>query len=356
MPRAIAQAIDCDVHPGVPSIKTLLPYMSEFWQETFVARGIDGFVPGSYPANAPITCRADWRSGESKPGSDFGQFQRQALDGFDARYAICNPIYGGAVAVSETMGAAMCTALNDWIIEQWLARDPRLRASIVVPAQSPHLAVEEIERRAADRRFVQILLPVGLEMMLGRRYYWPLYEAAQRHNLPIGLHAGTMYRYAPTSTGWPSHYLQDYVSNTQLFESQLLSLVHEGVLGKFPDVTFVLLESGVTWLPGLIWRAVKTWRGVRGEIPWVRESPAEQIRRQIRLTAQPIDAPPDPVDLGRVIEQIGSDDMLLYATDYPHWQFDGDAPLPDGISEPLARKMAVDNPLATYPRLREAVQ
>jgi uncharacterized protein len=356
MPRAISQAIDCDVHPGVSSIKTLLPYMSEFWQETFIARGIDGFVPGSYPSNAPISCRADWRPPKAPPGSDFAQFKRQALDAFDSRYAICNPIYGGAIAVSETMGAAMCTALNDWIADQWLPRDSRLRASIVVPAQSVHLAVEEIDRLAPDRRFVQILLPVGLEMMLGRRYYWPLYEAAQRHNLPIGLHAGTMYRYAPTSTGWPTHYLQDYVSNTQAFECQLLSIVHEGVLGKFPDLTFVLLESGVTWLPGLIWRAVKTWRGVRGEIPWVKESPAEQIRRQVRLTAQPIDAPPDPANLERVLEQIGSDEMLLYATDYPHWQFNGDTPVPDGISERLAEKMAFENPLATYPRLRETMQ
>jgi uncharacterized protein len=356
MPIKVRGAIDCDVHPSVPTIKVLLPYMSEFWQESFLARGLDGFTPGSYPVNAPINCRADWRQPTAKPGTDFKLFQAQALDAFDARYAICNTLYGGAVAVSETMGAAMCSAVNDWIAREWLDRDDRLRASIVVPAQSPHLAVEEIERMAGDSRFVQILLPVGLEMMLGRRYYWPLYETAQRHNLPIGLHAGTMYRYAPTAAGWPTHYLHDYVANTHSFESQLLSLVHEGVLGKFPDVTFVLLESGITWLPGLIWRAVKTWRGVRPEIPWVRESPAEQIRRQVRLTVQPIDAPPNTADLERVIDQIGSDDMLLFATDYPHWQFDGDAPLPDGIPSRLIEKITRENPLATYARLKETVQ
>ena len=349
-------AIDCDVHPAVPGIKTLLPYMSDFWQETFIARGQDGFTPGSFPVNAPINCRPDWRQAEGKPGTDFLQFQRQALDAFDAKYAICNPLYGGAVAVSETMGAAMCTAVNDWIAKEWLDRDPRLRASIVVPAQSPHLAVEEIERRADDHRFVQILLPTGLEMMLGRRYYWPLFEAAQRHKLPIGLHAGTMYRYAPTPNGWPSHFLQDYVSNSQTFEAQLLSLVHEGVLGKFPDITFVFLESGVSWLPGLMWRAVKTWRGVRAEIPWVRESPAELIRRQIRLTAQPFDAPPEAADLENIIDQLGSDDMLLFATDYPHWQFEGDNALPAGFPSRLVEKITVENPLATYPRLKELVQ
>jgi uncharacterized protein len=356
MPLKVRGAIDCDVHPSVPSVKALLPYMSEFWQESFISRGQDGFTPGSFPINAPINCRADWRPPNGRPGTDFELFRSQALDAFDTQYAICNTLYGGAVAISETMGAAMCSAVNDWIAKEWLDRDPRLRASIVVPAQSPTLAIEEIERLASDDRFVQILLPVGLEMMLGRRYYWPLFEVAQRHKLPIGLHAGTMYRHAPTSNGWPTHFLQDYVSNTQTFEAQLLSLLYQGVLGKFPDLTFVLLESGVTWLPGLIWRAVKTWRGVRPEVPWVKDSPAELIRRQIRLTVQPMDAPPDAADLERVIEQIGSDDMLLFATDYPHWQFDGDTPLPDGVPSRLIEKITRENPLATYTRLQETVQ
>ncbi len=254
----------------------------------------------------------------------------QALDPFDIGLAICNTLYGGQIAVSETMGAAICSAVNDWIAEQWLDKEPRLRASIVVPAQAPLLAAEEIERKAADKRFVQVLMPVACEMMLGRSYYWPIYEAAVRHDLPIGLHAGSMYRYTPTSTGWPSHFLHDYVAHQQTFEDQLLSLVSNGIFVKFPKLRVVLIESGVTWLPGFLWRAIKTWRGVRAEVPWVKELPAETIRRQVRLTAQPIDAPPDAKSLDRIINQIDSDEMLLFATDYPHWQFEGDDPLLPG--------------------------
>jgi predicted TIM-barrel fold metal-dependent hydrolase len=43
--------------------------------------------------------------------------------------------------------------------------------------------------------------------------------------------------------------------------------------------------------------------------------------------------------------------MLLFSTDFPHWQFEGDDILPTGISPALARKIMIDNPLATYPRL-----
>jgi predicted TIM-barrel fold metal-dependent hydrolase len=350
-----AGAIDCDIHPGVPNVKTLLPYMNEFWQESFVARGIDGFDMMSYPLNAPLTCRPDWRVKGERPGADLAKLQSQALDAFGISLAICNPLTGGQIAVSETMGAAICSAVNDWIIEHWLNKEPRLRASIVVPAQAPLLAAEEIERLAGDKRFVQVLLPVACEMMLGRSYYWPIYEAAVRHNLPIGLHAGSMYRYAPTSGGWPSHHLHDYVALSQVFEDQLLSLISNGIFNKFPTLRVVLIESGVTWLPGFIWRAIKTWRGVRAEVPWVKQSPAETIREHVRLTAQPIDAPPDGAALERIIEQIGSDQMLLFASDYPHWQFDEDEPLPKGLSPDLIRRMRRDNPLETYPRLKEIV-
>ena len=346
-------AIDCDIHPGVPGIKALLPYMDAYWQDAFVQRGMDGFDMASYPPGAPIACRADWRPAQGKPGTDIGMLRTQALDAFGTRLAICNPLYGGWNAVSETMGAAICSAINDWIAAEWLARDPRLRASIVIPVQSPGRAVEEIERMAPDRRFVQILMPAAAEMLYGKSYYWPIFAAAEKHGLPVGIHAGAIFRHAPTSNGWPSHYLHDYVSQSQIFEDQLLSLVNEGTFVKFPGLRVVLLESGVTWLPGFLWRAIKTWRGVRGEVPWVKRSPAAYIRDHVRLTMQPFDTPEDPEIVGQILDEIGSDEMLLFATDYPHWQFEGTRAIPPGFPPALLRKIMVENPLATYPRLTE---
>jgi uncharacterized protein len=75
----------------------------------------------------------------------------------------------------------------------------------------------------------------------------------------------------------------------------------------------------------------------------------------VRFTLQPLDLPKDdPQKLVRTLEHIGSDDLLLFSTDYPHWQFEGDKVLPDGLSDAIIAKILVDNPLAAYPRLREA--
>ena len=93
--------------------------------------------------------------------------QRGAFDQLGASHAICNVLYGAQAVYDPYMAAAFCKAINDWIAAEWLARDSRLRASIVIPLQAPDLAVEEIERRAADHRFVSVLVLAQGESLLG---------------------------------------------------------------------------------------------------------------------------------------------------------------------------------------------
>jgi hypothetical protein len=100
-----------------------------------------------------------------------------------------------------------------------------------------------------------------------------------------------------------------------------------------------------------MWRANKTWRGIRAEVPWLEKSPAEYAREHVRLTSQPFDAPPNAEMLRKIIEEIDCEDMLMFSTDYPHWHFDGNDALPDGLPEHLMRKILVDNAMKTYPRL-----
>ena len=195
---------------------------------------------------------------------------------------------------------------------------------------------------------------VGGEIPLGRRQNWPIYAAAEKHGLPIGIHAGSTYRHPVTPVGWPSYYTEDYVNQAPGFQSQLTSLMSEGVFAKFPDLTVVLMESGVSWLPAYLWRLTKFWKGLRNEIPWVSDPPASIVRDRVRMTLQPFDAPLDDGGVVRLMEHIGSDEILLFSTDYPHWQFDGRDVLPAGMDKALAAKIMADNPLKTYPRLKQA--
>jgi uncharacterized protein len=352
-----AGAIDCDLHCAVPSMKVLLPYLDDYWREMVSVRALDrlNLSLTSYPENTPLACRPDWTlPGGGKPGSSLQAMQEHVLDRYRARYGILNCLYGAQVFHSVDMAAAFCRATNDWIRDEWLNRDSRLRASIVIPAESAELAVAEIERRADDYRFVQVLMLVSGEITLGRRQLWPIYRLAERLQLPIGIHAGSAYRHAPTAAGWPSYYVEDYIAQSAAFENQLQSLIAEGVFAKFPRLKIVAIESGLTWLSGFIWRADKTWKGVRAEVPWVTRSPSEILRDHVRFTTQPIDAADEREALLRLVDHLKSDELFLFSTDYPHWQFDGDAALPSDIPDELSRRILSANALATYPRLLKA--
>jgi predicted TIM-barrel fold metal-dependent hydrolase len=112
-------------------------------------------------------------------------------------------------------------------------------------------------------------------------------------------------------------------------------------------VAFV--ESGFSWLPPFLWRLNKEWKGLRREIPWTTRLPSEYVRDHVRLTLQPIDGPADPGRLLRAIDQLGSEELLMFSTDYPHWHFDrADEVIPAGLNESLKRKILSDNARAFY--------
>ena len=356
MQVSLAGAIDCDLHPPLPGVTGLLPHLDEYWRDQITNRHIDQlpFQLSSYPATSPLTARPDWRPAK---GQEAGPepIRAHVLDRFGLGLAICNPLHGAVGLFNNDMAAALISAVNDWVAKALLDAEPRLRASILLPAGDVELAVREIERLAPDKRFVQVLLLAMGEAPLGRRVNWPIFAACEKHGLTVGIHAGSLYRHAPTYAGWPSYRVEDYVAQSGALETQLLSLIAEGVFQKYPKLRVVLMESGFTWLPHFLWRTGKTWRGTRPEVPWVDRSPAELVREHVRFTLQPVDAPAaEPDVLARVMEHVGSDDFLLFSTDYPHWQFDGENVVPAGLSEATVKKMLVENALYAYPRLREA--
>jgi uncharacterized protein len=356
MPAETHSAIDCDLHPALPGCMALLPYLDDHWREEITSRGLDDLDFSLWPRNAPLTARADWRPAKGLAGGSVELLRAQALEPFGTGIGILNPLFGAPALHNIDMAAALCRATNDWIAREWLDRDDRLRAGILVPVESPELAVAEIERRAGDRRFVQVLMLGAAETLLGRRVNWPIFAAAERHGMPVALQVTSGTRFAPSANGWPTYLIEDHVNFAQTFQSQLLSMIAEGVFNQYPGLKVVLLNAGIGWVPSFLWRGTKEWRALRREVPWVDRDPATLFREHVRISVQPLDAPPDPADLAALLEMIGSDDLLLFSTDWPHWRFDGDAALPPGLPERLWPRVLRDNALAIYPRLKESVQ
>ncbi|MCE3551398.1 amidohydrolase family protein [Pseudonocardia sp. RS11V-5] len=341
--------MDVDVHHDLAAVEELFPYLDAHWRDYVVERGLPGFDTNYYPQASPMSVRPDLlRPDGPPPATDPATVAADVLDRTGSSTAILNCLYGVQPMQNEYLAAALSSALNDWQRERWLAVDPRLRASIVVPTQNAELAAREIDRTAADGAFVQVLMFVRDRMQLGKRFFWPIYEAAERHGLPIAVHPFGSFNHPNTPAGWASTYIEEYVAQAQLFHAQVVSIVCQGVLARFPELRFVLLESGASWLPPLMWRFDKDWKGLRHDTPWVDRAPSDLIRRHFRLATAPLDVE-GPDGLLRLIDQLGSDEMLLYSSDYPHHHHDPGVGSVLGLPDDLRQKVLSGNARALYP-------
>jgi len=112
-----------------------LPYLDEYWRDSVVDRGMNSLDSISYPPNAPLTAR---RTGAARPASRTyaRRLAQQRARPLEHRYRNLQLPVCVQLLYSEDMAAAFAKAVNDWVAKEWLDRDTRLRASIVVPMQN----------------------------------------------------------------------------------------------------------------------------------------------------------------------------------------------------------------------------
>jgi uncharacterized protein len=335
----VRRVIDCVVHAEVASVEQLVPHLPPHWQAVVSETGFRGPYVATQPAGAPTVCAPRFaRSDGVVEGSEPDHIAR-VLDRWSADIGILCCDYAVDGVRNPDAAAALASAVNDWVLETWLPTDERFRASLVLPIAQPEAAAAEIDRLGDHPRVVQALLPVRSAAPYGDRRYLPVFAAADRAGIAVGLRFGGNPGNPPTGTGWPSYFAEEHAGMAAVFQTQLLSLIAEGVFERFAGLRLALLGSGFGWLPALVWRLDKEWRGMRREIPWVRRAPSVTIAEHVRVALQPIDVPAS--ELGAVLDELPAADLLMFCTDHPRWQFDADADaLPAAIAEPLRARIA----------------
>ena len=192
-PAANTLAIaDCDVHvvPGDQK-KELFPFLEKRWQDymsTYGLRPRQGFASGpAYPKGQPDAARRDAYPPGGKPGSSLSFMREHHLDPLNIQMAVLNPLRTGQGMQNLEFGSAFCRAMNDWQIAEWTSKEPRVKASVVVAYEDTPAAVAEIEARAGDPNFVQVLLLSRSAEPFGQKRYWPIFEAAAANGFIYGI-------------------------------------------------------------------------------------------------------------------------------------------------------------------------
>jgi predicted TIM-barrel fold metal-dependent hydrolase len=116
-----------------------------------------------------------------------------------------------------------------------------------------------------------------------------------------------------------------------------------------PELKVVLIEGGLGWLPGILWRLETNWRGLRSEVPWLDRAPGEVMRGHVAFTTQPLENTNGNDRLFfEMLEAVGAPGILVFASDYPHWDFDDPATMLRRLPADWREPVMHDNAVALY--------
>ncbi|WP_281690343.1 amidohydrolase family protein [Pseudonocardia thermophila] len=346
--------MDADVHESLRSINDLMPYLDAPWQRYITECRFTGIPGDPYVATAHGGRRADsWPADGGPPGSDYDLVRQHVFDEHNIDYLILTGhFYRLSTMPQSDFAVALMSAYNDWLIDTWLARDSRIYGSLQVALQDPAATAREIDRLGSHPQIVQIVLPCVAQLALGHPAYHPVYEAAVRNGLAVAVHPSSFSGSAASAALVGSHprtYLEYHQNFALAYQAQLTNLVLEGVLDRFPEMRLVLLEGGFTWVPHLMWTLDAHWRSLQLEVPWLRRRPSEYILEQVTFGTQPVVVPDDVEHLIQVVQMFDGQDRLLFATDYPHWDFDSPTQfLPASVPTEWRRRILGSNALQLY--------
>ena len=226
-------------------------------------------------------------------------------------FSLTNPMVYWA---PPEFGLKLSRAFNDACAAAHRKHPDRFLGTIMLPMQSPELAVQELERAAALPGMCAVYMAMHVNgENLDRKEFWPVYEKIQALGLPLCLHPVN-----PCGLErMRDFHMRNLIGNPHEAAIAAASLIFGGVLDDFPDLHVVLPHAGGSfpWLIGRYDNGVAS----RHELDHMKKPASEYLRRFYYDTISH-----NPQILRFLIEMIGADRVVI-GSDY---NFDAGYPQP----------------------------
>jgi uncharacterized protein len=244
----------------------------------------------------------------------------EILEMINAEGSVLYPTAGLALGLitDHRWAVATANAYNNWLEDLYCRKDKRLWGVGLLAVQEPVEAAKELMRCKRERQnFVAMMLPsvTHTGKTYGDRSFWPIYEAAQRHDMPLALHGGP-------SRGFGFDHLRDMTRVHTLEHPvplmiQLTDMIFSGMFDEFPNLRVAYLEGGCGWVPFMMDRLDYEYNSVFGGAARkrLRKKPSDYIRGENFYVAMELGE--TALSLKYALDAIGSE-KILYASDYPH--------------------------------------
>ena len=212
---------------------------------------------------------------------------------------------------------AMYRAYHRWMEDYCGAYPERLGGVILAGARDIEGGLAEIRRWGKSRWAwgMMVYAPVG--MPLDHPALEPFYAEAAALDLAVVLHTFTvMPPYAPGGQDtWDNLWLQRSAAHPWCGMRNMAALIGSGVMDRYPDLRVGTLEAGHGWLPFWMARLDEHAETIKAALPELKHRPSEYVMSGRYFQSIEI---PEGARLTNAVADLVGDDVLMYASDYPH--------------------------------------
>jgi hypothetical protein len=235
---------------------------------------------------------------------------------------------------------ALGRSYNRWMADVWKQAKERLRWAAVLPLLSMDKVFEEAKFAKENGACGIFLRGSECERLLSDSYFFPLYDAASRLDLPICIHSGT------GSSGLYDYFRYETIGFSKfklVIVGAFHNMVMDGIPERFPKLKVAFLEAGAQWLPYVLNDLGKRYK-LQG-----RELNAKDLLRQSRFYV----GCESSDDLPYIMDIAGEDNLVI-GTDYGHADSASELRALDGVlqnskfSSSVADKIVGANAKALY--------
>lgn len=263
-----------------------------------------------------------WEVAKRTPGAIDPDARVREMDaeGIDAAilYPTIGIIWEGDCHDAE-LSAAYARAYNNYLFDFCSKHPDRLIPVAHVNLLDVNMAVAEVERVKGKAKGI-FTTPVPRNgRPVGHRYFDPFWAACEAAGLPVATHVQVRPDFLGSGMYLPEGEPTPEKSTIwflfmQLTEDSRLGMncvFQGGVLERFPNLRYVVLEIGCGWLPSWIERADGKYE-MFGFTTGMKHKPSELLLRNCWISAEP-----DEACIPEMAGVVGAQ-RLLWATDYPH--------------------------------------
>ena len=228
----------------------------------------------------------------------------------------------------DDMAVAIARAFNEFALDRIADESDDLEVPITIAGQRPVAAAEEIDDRRGESDVTCVFMPTaGVNPPLGHAWWDPVWEAIERADLPLVMHNGAganTLKSFPVQYDWFSKPFEDHViAHPFQHIVNMVSIVVQGIPERY-DVDLLFQEAGIGWVPYVAHRMDNEYNQRRQEAPLLTKRPSEYIfGDRFYYSSQPLEGHEgSPRYVQQMARMIGAADNLMWASDYPHHDFD----------------------------------